>query len=201
MRVSRPLPRALAAFAAALTLSACSAPPDEAVAAARAAEAAALEAGAETYAPDALPAVAAARDALEAELASQEGKMGILRSFRRAGELAQAYRAAAEEASAAASAAYEQAKNETVDLMNQGWADLSAAPSLLASVPRGRIGAQEMAALRADLAFAEERLRAADPLIPHGRYLEAREIAREANEALARVKEAVSLAQTEGGAA
>ena len=201
MRVSRPLPRALAAFAAVLALSACSAPPDETVAAARASEAAALEAGAQVYAPDALPAVAAAREALEAELAVQEGKMALTRSFRRAGELAQAYQAAADQAAAAASAAYEQAKNETVEFMNRGWADLAAAPSLLASVPRGRLSAQELAALRAEVALAEERLRAADPLIPHGRYLEAREYAREAVDALARVKDAVARAQEGAGGA
>lgn len=199
MRVSRPLPRALAAFAAALTLSACSAPPDEAVAAARAAEVTALEAGAETYAPDALPAVAAAREALEAELAAQEGKMALTRSFRRAGELAQAYRAAADQAAAAAASAYEQAKNETVEFMNQGWTDLAGAPSLIASVPRGRLTAQELAALRAEVTLAEEQLRAADPLIPHGRYLEAREYARQAVDALARVKEAVARAQEGAG--
>lgn len=201
MSVSRPLPRALTAFAAALTLAACSAPPDETVAAARAAEAAALEAGAELYAPDALPAVAAAREALEAELAAQEARMGFLRSFRRAGELAQAYREAAEAASEAAASAYEQVKNETVELMNQGWTDLTAAPSLLASVPRGRLSAQELAALRGEVTLAEERLRAADPLIPHGRYLEAREFAREAVDALARVKDAVARAQEGRGGA
>lgn len=199
MHVLRPHPRALAALSSVLLLAACSSPPDEALAAARAAEEAARAARAEAYAPEALAAVATAREALEAELAVQAEKPGVTRSFRRARELIRAYHAAAEEAARSSSAAYEQARDETVELMNQGWADLADAPSLLAALPRGRLAPRQMASLRADLALAEERLKAADPLIPHGRYLEAREHAREAAAALARVKDAVARARGEEG--
>jgi len=193
-------PRALAVLAATLAFTACSEPPVDTAAAAEAAEQAALAAGAQEYAPAALPAVAAAREALEAEMAAQEQKMALTRSFRRAQELAQAYLTSAEEAANAATAAYKQAQDETVGFMNEGWTLLGEIPDLMAATPRGRLTAQEMSALRADLASAEEKLKQADPLIPHGRYLEARQYASDAVESLRRIKAALTPPPVEGGA-
>jgi len=188
-------PSAVAALVLGLTLSACSEPPLDMVAAAGEAARAARAAGAEEYAPEALQAVVEAKAALTAEMAAQVEKVTILRRYGRAQQLAEAYLSAAEAALAATEAAFKQAETEVVALMNEGWTTLAEAPALLASVPRGRLSAQEMASLRADLASAEEGLKLADPLIPLGRYLEARVHASHAVEALNRVRDAVARAK------
>ena len=74
--------RALVALAATLALTACSKPPAEAIDAAEASQQAAVAAGADEYAPEAMNAVAEAKAALDAELAAQGEKMSLTRSYK-----------------------------------------------------------------------------------------------------------------------
>jgi len=93
--------RALVALVAALALTGCAKPPAEAIAAADAAQQAAVAAEAEQYAPEAMNSVAEAKAALDAEIAAQGEKMSLTRSYKRAEELVAAYKAAAEQATTA----------------------------------------------------------------------------------------------------
>jgi len=187
--------RALVALAAALALTACSKPPTDALNAADAAQQAAMAAGADEYAPEAMNAVAEAKAALDAELAAQGEKMSLTRSYKHAEELAAAYQAAADQATTAAAAAKEQAKQEATTLISEGRMGLDEATTLLASAPRGKGSAADLAAMRADLEAAGVALTEAEASLTNGMFLDARSKATSAKEAIQRVKDAVTAAQ------
>lgn len=174
-----------------LTVAACAEPPVAAVESGRLAEAAAVEAAAAEYAPEALAAVTAAREALDAELAAQEGRFALMRSYTRAGELAEAYRLAGDSAVAAATAALELAREESVSSIAQGWVTLERLPGLLSAAPRSRVNAQDAAAFRAEIPSLEATLRSAEIALAGARYLEARSLAAQVRESLDRIMAAV----------
>lgn len=188
-------PRVLLALVAAVALAGCAKPPQEAIAAGEQAQQAAQAAGAPEYAPDAMNAVIEAKAALDAELAAQGEKMSLTRSYTHAGELAAAYQTAAEQASAAATAGMEQAKQEATTLIADGRIALDEAAALLASAPRGKGSAADLAALRTDLDAAGATLTEADTALASGMYLDARAKATSAREIIDRVKAAVTDAQ------
>jgi len=187
--------RAMLALLAAVSVTACSKPPQEAIAAAEQAQAAALAAGAEEYAPEAWNAVTEAKAALDAELAAQGEKMSLTRSYKHAEELAAAYQTAATQASSAAAAAMEQAKNEATTLITESRLALDEAMAMLASAPRGKGSAADLAAMKADLEAAGLTLGEAETSLTAGTYLDARAKATSAREVIERVKTAVAEAQ------
>lgn len=188
--------RALAALFVTVSVSACSKPPQEAIAAAEEAQTAAQSAGAAEYAPEAWSAVAEAKAALDAELAAQGEKMSLTRSYERAEELATAYQTAAQEASTAAAAAMEQARTEATNLITESRLALDEATAMLASAPRGKGSAADLAAMKADLEAAGVSLSGAESALTSGAYLDARAKASSAREVIARVKDSVTQAQT-----
>jgi len=187
--------RALVALAAALALTACSKPPTEAIAAADAAQQAAVAAGAEEYAPQAMNAVTEAKAALDAELAAQGQKMSLTRSYKQAETLVAAYKTAADQAATAAAAGKEQAKQEATTLISEGRMALDEATTLLASAPRGKGSAADIAAMKADLEAAGVALTEAETSLTNGMFLDAKSKATSAKESIQRVKDAVTAAQ------
>lgn len=187
--------RALFALVAVASVAACAKPPQEAIAAAEQAQASAQVAGAEEYAPEAWFAVSEAKAALDAELAAQGEKMSLTRSYKHAEELAAAYQAAAQQAATAAATAMEQAKNEATTLISESRLALDEATTVLASAPRGKGAAADLAAMKADLEAAGMTLTEAETALSAGSYLEARTKATSAREVIERVKTAVAEAQ------
>ncbi len=190
-----PTRRALVALVAALSLTACAKPPAEAISAAEQAQQAAVAAGAEEYSPEAMNTVTEAKAALDAEIAAQGEKMSLTRSYKRAEELAAAYKTAADQAATAAVAAKEQAKNEATTLITEGRMALDEANAMLASAPRGKGSRADLAALKADLEAAGASLTEAETSLANGMFLDARSKATSAKEAIQRVKDAITQAQ------
>lgn len=187
--------RAALALVAVVAVTACSKPPQEAIAAGDEAQAAAQAAGAAEYAPEAWIAVTQAKAALDAELAAQGEKMSLTRSYKLAEELAGAYQAAAQQATTAAAAAMEQARNEATTLITESRLALDEATAMLASAPRGKGAAADLAAMKADLEAAGMTLTEAESALSAGTYLDARAKATSAREVIEQVKTAVATAQ------
>lgn len=184
------------ALAAVVTLAGCAKPPADAITAAEAAQQAAVAAGAEEYAPEALNAVAEAKAALDAELAAQAEKSSFTRSYDRAAELVAAYQAAADQATSAAATAKQQAEQEATAFITEGRASLDEVTTLLASAPRGKGSAADLAAMQADLEGAGLALTEAETALTAGSFLEARTKAASARDVIQRVRDAVTQAQT-----
>jgi ribonuclease E len=188
--------RALVALVAALALTGCAKPPAEAIAAADAAQQAAVAAEAEQYAPEAMNAVTEAKAALDAEIAAQAEKMALTRSYKKAEELVAAYKTAAEQATTAAAAGKEQAKNEATQLIADGRTALEAATAALAKAPRGKGSAPDLAAMKADLEAAGTSLTEAEGSLAAGTFLDAKSKATSAKETIQRVMDAITQAQS-----
>ncbi|HEX9887330.1 MAG TPA: hypothetical protein VGA70_12620 [Longimicrobiales bacterium] len=178
-----------------LAAGACADPPAEAIALAAEAREAALAAGAEEYAPEALNQVAEARAAMEAELAVQSERWAVRRAYGRAQELADTYRVAAEQAEAAAGAAREQVRQEATDLLALARQALTEARDALAVAPVGKGSRADVEALIADLDTAAQGLDDADAALAAERYLEARSMVSAAREIIDRVGAAVAQAR------
>ena len=187
--------RALVALVAALALTGCAKPPADAIAAADAAQQAAVAAEAEQYAPEAMNSVAEAKAALDAEIAAQGEKMSLTRSYKRAEELVAAYQAAAEQATTAAAAGKEQAMNEATALIAEGRTALEEGTATLAKAPRGKGSAADLAAMKADLEAAGVSLTEAEASLAAGAFLDAKSKATSAKETIQRVVDAVTQAQ------
>lgn len=185
---------AVLALLAVTTVAACSKPPAEAITAADEAQQAALAAGADEYAPEAMNAVVEAKAALDAEIAAQGEKSSFSRSYKQAEELAAAYKAAADQAAAAATAGKEQAQQEATAFITAGRAALEEATAILASAPRGKGSAADLAAMQADLEGAGLALTEAETALSAGSFLEARTKAASAQETIQRIKDAVAQA-------
>jgi len=188
--------RALVALVATLALSGCAKPPAEAISDAEATLGAAVAAEAEQYAPEAMNAVSEAKAALDAEMAAQGEKMSLTRSYKRAEELVVAYKTAAEQATTAAAAGKEQAKNDATALITEGRTALDEATQLLARAPRGKGSAADLAALKADLEAAGASLTEAEAGLAAGTFLDAKSKATSAKETIQRVVEDLTQART-----
>ena len=175
--------------------AACSKPPTAAISVAQQAENAAMTAGAQEYAPETASAVTAARAALDAELAAQNERWALRRSYTRATELAQAYQKAAEDATSAANTAKDQARDEATQLIAAGHALVDEVNGMLVAAPVGKGSRADLAALRTDLDAAAKGLADAEASVTAQRYLEARAQATAAGEAIQRVKAAIEQAR------
>lgn len=189
---------AVAVLAAAVTTTACASPPQDVMDLAAQAEAEAVAAGVEEYAPEVMSPVMEAKAALDAELAVQGEKMAFTRSYRRAEELATSYQEAAQAASAAAAEARQKAEEEATLLISDGRMALDEARGLLATAPRGKGSAADLAAMGTDLDAAGTLLTEAEGALQAGEFLQARTKAATASEAINRVRDAVGQARTIG---
>lgn len=183
------------ALVAAASLSACAKPPAEAIALADEARQGALSAGAEEYAPEALNAVSEAKAALDAEIAAQGEKMSLTRSYKHAEELAMEYQTAADQATAAATTAKENARTEATNLIAEGRTALEEVRTLLASAPRGKGSRADLAAMGADLDAAAASLTEAEGALTSQMYLDARSKASAARIVIDQVRSSIEQAQ------
>ena len=187
--------RSLVAAGLLATVTACSRPPAETVAAGDQAAQAALAAGAEEYATSAMSEVTRAKAALDAELAAQQERFALRRSYQRAGELATAYRQASDQAASAAEAGREQARVDASALIEESKVLLEEVRAMLAAAPTGKGTRADLAAMNADLDQAGTLLTEAESLLGSGEFLTAKSRATSAREAIDRVKAAVEQAQ------
>lgn len=158
----------------ALLSVACAKEPTDALNAAKAALEAAKSAGASDYAPAALAAADTASAALEAELKAQAEKFSLTRSYTKAGELAVAAKAAADEAAAAAVTGKEQMKAEATTLIAGVRGSIDAAKAMLAKAPKGKGSAADLEAMNADVAGVEAALAEMDAAMSAGNFKDAK---------------------------
>jgi hypothetical protein len=171
----------------ALLTVACSSEPKEAVDAARSAIAAAREAGAADYAPEALAAAEAAVASLDAELKAQSDKFALTRSYTRTAELAAEAAKAAETATAEAAKGKEKMKAEVATLVEEVRAAVDTTTELLAKAPRGKGSAADLEAMKADLTAIQASLPEVDSAVAAGKYKEAKAKAEAAKQGLDRI--------------
>lgn len=176
----------------ALTVTACGAPPQADLDAAKAAVDAAVTAGAGEYAAASMKAVEDAQAALDAELKAQEGNW--LKSYTKAKELATAVKTAGEKASADAAAGKETAKNEATTAIADVKTLLTDAQALLDKAPKGKGTAADIEALKTDLATAGTAITDAEAAIGAGKFLDAKAKAESARTTATNVKTAVEAA-------
>lgn len=157
-----------------IVASGCAKPPTVEIEAADAAIGSAMNAEAQEYAPEALGPVTDLRAQLDAELALQNEKWAVTRSYDRALELANQVRAAADETATAAAVAKETVRNETTILLAEVRVALEDVGTLLTNAPRGKGTATDLAALRADLDSAALILGESEVALGEGKYLVAK---------------------------
>jgi hypothetical protein len=196
MSRNRSARRIVVTLVATAAVAACAKPPTQAISQADQADKAALAAGAEQYAPDAVAKVTQAKAALDAELAAQSERMSLRRSYKQATQLAAAYQQAAEQATTAATAAKEQAKQDATTLISQTQAALDEVKGMLAAAPVGKGSRADLAALRTDLETAANNLAQAQASITAENYLEAKTQATSARDLVDKVKAAVEQARS-----
>jgi hypothetical protein len=182
-------------FLPALLMVACSQPPSELVGTAHESERMAVAEGAQDYAPEAMAEVAEARAALEAELAVQEQRWGIRRSYDQAEQLAEAYRATSLRASVEAGEARDAAHAATEQSIADSQVLLAQVRDMIAHAPVGKGSAADLAALRADLDAAEDGLDAAQELMLTEKYLEAQSSATSSMDMIDRVRASLDQAR------
>jgi hypothetical protein len=180
--------------AAVLMLTACGSPPDAQLDSADEAMTAAADVGASEYAPEIMGAATEAQTALEAELAAQQGKFGLLRSYDHAAELADSVRVIATRASEQAAQAREQARVDTQTLLTEVKTELTEVLALWEEAPSGKGSAADLAALRGDLDGVAVAVTEAETSFAAGNYLEARSRASSARETTASVRTALGSA-------
>lgn len=196
MSRNRSARRILVTLVATAAVAACAKPPTQAISQADQADKAALAAGAEEYAPDAVGKVTQAKAALDAELAAQGERMALRRSYKQAEQLAVAYQQAAEQATTAASTAKEQAKQDATALISESQTALDEVKGVLAAAPVGKGSRADLAALRTDLETAGNNLAAAQASLTAEKYLEAKTQATSARDLIDKVKAAVEQARS-----
>ncbi len=171
----------------ALLSVACAKEPTDALNAAKAALEAAKTAGAADYAPSALAAADTAAAALEAELKAQAEKFTLTRSYTKAGELATAAKAAADQAAAEAVTGKEQMKAEATTLIAGVRGSIDAAKQALANAPKGKGSAADLEAMNADVAGVETALGEMDAALSAGNFKDAKVKAKAAKATLDKI--------------
>jgi hypothetical protein len=157
-----------------LGLSSCSKPPVMEMQNAQQAVNAAKAAQAEQYAPQ---AYRAAMDSLNAAMAAkqqQDSKFALVRSYGKTKEMLVRAEAAAKQAETQAVAQKEQVKNETAQLLQQAKAQIDAATTALSKAPRGKGSKVDLAMMQNDLNSASAGLADAQNDFDAGNYLAAK---------------------------
>src|SRR5262245_65127626 len=121
-----------------VAIAGCAKPPAEQIEQAKQAVQDAQAADASTYAPQDLSEAEDAQKRLDAELKLQEEKFALFRSYKQATTLAAEVKSEGEQASAAAAAGKEQAKQEATQQIADTQALLDEVRALLAKAPRGK---------------------------------------------------------------
>lgn len=136
---------------AALSLAACGGPPQKEIDAAKAALAAAEEAGADAYAPEAYDKAEAALAQANAEVESQKGKFVLMRSYGRSKQLLRQVAADAEKAKTEAAAGRIQARSDAEAEIASARTALDGAIAAVAGAPAGKDSRGDLQILKGDL--------------------------------------------------
>ena len=152
----------------------CAQVPTEDVASADQAMDAARAAEAPDYAPESWTAVEDHRQQLAAELDAQQKAFAITRSYDKAKTLAVETKEMADKAVAEAAAGKEQARQEASDAIAQARQLKQEVEQLLEKAPKGKGTQADVATLKADTGSTEASLTEAQAALDGGRYLDAR---------------------------
>ena len=157
-----------------VVLSGCSKPPSSELETAEAAMSAAVDSGAEEYAPASLAAIRDLKAQLDTEMGIQAEKFALTRSYDHAQELALQMKAGADAAAAEAIQGKETVRQETTVLLQEVKVALDEVQALLVAAPRGKGSAVDLAALQGDLDSAKATLIEGETAFGEGQYLVAK---------------------------
>lgn len=179
----------------------CAKPPQEAVDTAKQALAQAQSAGAADYAPAALKSAQDAVDQLDAELAAQQKKFALFRSYKNAMTLAATAKSAGESAVAEANTGKEKARGEAEAAIAAAKQSAEEARSMLATAPAGKGSQMDIEAMKNDLTGVDTSIGEADQAMQAQQYLQAKSKADAANTAAQNIKSMIDqAAQMKAGA-
>lgn len=172
----------------------CAKPPEQAMAAAKAAIEQAKQAEADAYAPDSLKAAEDLQGQLDAEIKLQADKFALFRNYKKAEELCASIKTAGEKALADAKEQKEKVKNEAKALIEECKAGLTEAEEMLAKAPKGKGTQQDLEALKGDLTGAKTSLGEAETAFNGERFLDAKAKAEAVKNTVGNVKNAIQQA-------
>jgi len=165
---------ALAALFLLALIAGCSKAPEAEMQAANQAIEAARTAEAEAYAPAAWRTAQDTLQAANAAKTEQDGKFALFRSYGKSKEMFVAAQTLANAASAAAETEKEKVKNEVIGLLSQAKAGIDAATAALAKAPKGKDTKAELELIKADLDGLTPAYADAEADFNGGKYLSAR---------------------------
>lgn len=172
----------------------CAKPPQEAIDSAKQALENARTAGAADYAATSLTDAESAMQQLETELAAQEKKFALLRSYKNATTMAATAAQSAEKAVTDAQAGKERTRGEAEGLIAQARTAMEEANTMLATAPAGKGSQMDIEMMKADLAGVATTLAEAEAAFQQEGYLQAKAKAEAAVSAAGSVKAAVEQA-------
>ena len=158
-----------------LVLGGCASRPDADIAAANEALGAAKVAEAEMYAPEEFAKASDSLKEAQAEIATQDEKFALTRSYEKAVEILNRVKAEAQQAGDAANANREQVKGEAESAQATITALLTETRDMLANAPKGKGTKADLEALAADLSAAETSFGEASQMLADGKFLQARD--------------------------
>lgn len=177
------------------TLAGCAKPPQAAIDAAKQALDGTRSAGAGTYAAESLRAAEDAAARLDTELKTQQEKVAFVRSYKKATDLAEAAKLAAQKAAADAKAGKEKAKREATVAIEATREALDRAKAAVETLPKTKAVQAARQPIETDIATAERALADAESALAAGKLADAKAKAEAAGvaveKATARVDEAV----------
>lgn len=165
---------ALAALFLLALIAGCSKAPEAEMQAANQAIEAARTAEAEAYAPAAWRTAQDTLQAANAAKTEQDGKFALFRSYGKSKEMFVAAQQLANAASAAAETEKEKVKQEVIGLLSQAKAGIDAATAALAKAPKGKDTKAELELIKADLDGLTPAYADAEADFNGGKYLSAR---------------------------
>ncbi len=157
-----------------LVVLGCSKPPEMEMKAANDAIAAAKAAEAEQYVPKAFRQAMDTLNAANAMKQEQDGKFALFRSYSKCKEKYLRAEALAKQVAVDAAAEKERVKNEVTNLLTEAKAQLDVANEMLAKAPKGKGNKADIELIKNDLASATTAYDDAQTEFNNGKYLVAR---------------------------
>lgn len=188
-------------LALSLGIAGCSSMPKSDVDAARAALDDAQKSGAVDYAPEAWNSAKDASAKLDAELAAQDQKWTVMRSYKQSRELALAAKADAERASQEAVTGKDKAKGEAAAMLTEARDAYAAAQKAVSTAPRGKGTEADLASLKSDATSIEDTLKEMQTAYDSGDFIGAKTKAQAAIDASKRIQTEIEDAKHRRGAA
>jgi hypothetical protein len=176
------------ALAVALAAGGCAEPPRSELQAAQTALESAKSAAADTYAPDSFSKAQESMVQARAELATQEGKFRLLRSYDRARQLAQKVKADADRAGQEAAVAKLQAQQDARAAIESARGALAEANAALANAPAGKDSKTDTEAMKAELTALKGLLAEAESADTGEDYARARQRATQVRDQAAAIQ-------------